>query len=36
MDAFKLNKSDYKIIGGYLLVATIWLIFKFYIEKYTH
>jgi sensor histidine kinase YesM len=35
MDAFRLNKSDYKIIGGYLLVATIWLIFKFYIEKYT-
>lgn len=35
MDAFKLNKSDYKIIGGYLLVATIWLIIKFYIEEYT-
>ena len=35
MNAFKLNKSDYKIIGGYLVIATLWLVFKFYVEKYT-
>lgn len=35
MDAFSLNKSDYKIICGYLLVATIWLIINFYVEAYT-
>jgi sensor histidine kinase YesM len=35
MDAFRLNKSDYKIIGGYLLVATIWLVINFYVEAYT-
>ena len=35
MDAFRLNKSDYKIVASYLLVATIWLIINFYIENYT-
>lgn len=35
MNAIKLNKSDYKIIGGYLLIATTFLIFKFYVDKYT-
>ncbi|UZO80137.1 histidine kinase [Aquimarina sp. ERC-38] len=34
VNAFKLNKSDYKIIVGYLVFATIWLIFKFYVQKY--
>ena len=34
MDTFKLNKSDYKLIGGYFFLATIWLIYKFYIEGY--
>lgn len=34
MDSFKLNKSDYKLIGGYFLLTTIWLIYKFYIEDY--
>lgn len=35
MDGVNLNKSDYKIIIGYLIIATIWLIIKFYTENYT-
>lgn len=34
MDSFKLNKSDYKLIGGYFFLTTIWLVYKFYIEDY--
>lgn len=35
MDTLKLNKSDYKIVGGYLLLATFFLLIKFRIENYT-
>lgn len=35
MNTLKLNKSDYKIVIGYLLMASIWLIIKFYFEEYT-
>lgn len=34
MEALKLNRSDYKIISGYLLVVTFWLIIRFNIENY--
>ncbi len=34
MESFKLNKSDYKLIGGYFFLATIWLIYKFYLDDY--
>ncbi|EZH75736.1 hypothetical protein ATO12_02800 [Aquimarina atlantica] len=35
MDTLKLNKSDYKIVMGYLLMASAWLIIRFYFEEYT-
>ena len=34
MKTLSLNKSDYKLIGGYLLITTFWLIYKFTIDAY--
>ena len=35
MQKFKLNKTDYKILLGYLSIATLWLLFRNYVENYT-
>ncbi|MGD1841375.1 MAG: sensor histidine kinase [Thermonemataceae bacterium] len=35
MKRISLNKSDYKLIGVYLLIVTTWLIYRFTVEAYT-
>ncbi|MEM8524286.1 MAG: histidine kinase [Bacteroidota bacterium] len=35
MDNFRLYKSDYRIIGGYLFTVTFWLLYKFQVESYS-
>ncbi|HAS41470.1 MAG TPA: hypothetical protein DCS93_13390 [Microscillaceae bacterium] len=34
LNSLKFKKSDYKLIGGYLLTVTFWLVYKFKIEGY--
>jgi len=33
---FKLDRSDYKLIAGYLFIVSFWLIFRFTVEGYTY
>ena len=35
LNSLKFKKSDYKLIGGYLLTVTFWLVYKFKIEGYS-